>query len=62
MVFLDQLHALGMPATHRISFGEDIDAACGQLAVREKEGVIDQGRSAVHANRGAKKQPISNAG
>ena len=23
---------LGVPVTHRITFGEDIDAACGQLA------------------------------
>lgn len=37
--FVDRLHALGVPATHRITFGEDIDAACGQLVVRaSKEG------------------------
>ena len=30
--FLRTLHELGVPATHRKSFGEEIDAACGQLA------------------------------
>src|SRR5574337_1930798 len=35
IAFLERLHALGVPATHRITFGEDIDAACGQLAVKE---------------------------
>ena len=49
--FLDRLHALGVPATHRITFGEDIDAACGQLAVREEQGVVRQGRAAVLASR-----------
>lgn len=59
MAFLEKLHHLGMPATHRISFGEDIDAACGQLAVREKEGAVDQGRAATHANRSAKKSHVA---
>jgi 23S rRNA (adenine2503-C2)-methyltransferase len=49
--FLEQLHALHIPATHRITFGEDIDAACGQLAVREESGTVKQGREAVRANR-----------
>jgi 23S rRNA (adenine2503-C2)-methyltransferase len=35
MAFLDKLRALGVPASHRVTFGEDIDAACGQLAVKE---------------------------
>ncbi|MBP7005580.1 23S rRNA (adenine(2503)-C(2))-methyltransferase RlmN [Patescibacteria group bacterium] len=33
--FLAELHDLGIPATHRVTFGEEIDAACGQLAVKE---------------------------
>ncbi|MSR84836.1 23S rRNA (adenine(2503)-C(2))-methyltransferase RlmN [Candidatus Uhrbacteria bacterium] len=37
IAFLRRLHELGVPATHRITFGEDIDAACGQLAVKEEE-------------------------
>ncbi len=46
-VFLRQLHDLYIPATHRITFGEDIDAACGQLAVQEANGKVTQGRAAV---------------
>lgn len=49
--FLDRLHELGIPATHRITFGEDIDAACGQLAVKESQGKVMQGLSAVRASR-----------
>lgn len=49
--FLDRLHALGIPATHRITFGEDIDAACGQLAVKEAQGKVMQGLPAVRASR-----------
>ena len=30
--FLTELHHLGVPATYRKNFGEEIDAACGQLA------------------------------
>jgi 23S rRNA (adenine2503-C2)-methyltransferase len=33
--FMHQLEELGVPVTYRVSFGEDIDAACGQLAGRE---------------------------
>ena len=51
LAFLDRLHALGIPATHRITFGEDIDAACGQLAVKESRGQVMQGLSAVRAAR-----------
>lgn len=45
--FLDRLHELKIPATHRITFGEDIDAACGQLAVKEAAGGVLQGKQAV---------------
>lgn len=33
--FMDRLIKQGVSVTHRISFGEDIDAACGQLANKE---------------------------
>ncbi len=36
IAFVDKLHELGVPATHRVTFGEDIEAACGQLVVKEK--------------------------
>ncbi|MDO8617284.1 MAG: 23S rRNA (adenine(2503)-C(2))-methyltransferase RlmN [Candidatus Uhrbacteria bacterium] len=49
VAFLDELRALHVPATHRITFGEDIDAACGQLAVREEQGRVKQGLAAVRA-------------
>ncbi len=49
--FLDRLHDLGIPATHRITFGEDIDAACGQLAVNENKTGLVQGLQAVRANK-----------
>lgn len=49
--FLDRLHDLGVPATHRITFGEDIDAACGQLAVNENKSELTQGLEAVRANK-----------
>ena len=45
--FLERLRELGIPATHRITFGEDIDAACGQLAVQEAKGAVSQGLTAV---------------
>ncbi len=56
MSFMRRLQRLGMPVTHRISFGEDIDAACGQLAVNDEKGVV-QGKTAIRANREAK--PVS---
>lgn len=61
IAFLNRLHRLGMPATHRISFGEDIDAACGQLAVNEESGNVSQGKVAASANRAAKlpKVPVT---
>lgn len=54
--FMRRLQRLGMPVTHRISFGEDIDAACGQLAVNDEKGVV-QGKTAIRANREVK--PVS---
>jgi 23S rRNA (adenine2503-C2)-methyltransferase len=35
--FMHQLEDLGVPVTHRVSFGEDIEAACGQLAGKQNE-------------------------
>mgnify|MGYP003553496040 CR=1 FL=1 len=49
--FLHRLLQLGVPATHRITFGEDIDAACGQLAVKEDQAGTVQGLQAVRANK-----------
>lgn len=49
--FVDELRALGIPATHRVTFGEDIDAACGQLAVNEMTSGIVQGIQAVKMNK-----------
>lgn len=49
--FLDRLHMLHIPATHRVTFGEDIDAACGQLAVKEDGGSLKQGREAIRASK-----------
>lgn len=54
MAFMNRLQDLGMPVTHRISFGEDIDAACGQLAVNDAQGDVAQGKSAIRANRAIK--------
>jgi 23S rRNA (adenine2503-C2)-methyltransferase len=34
--FMDILAKRGVSVTHRITFGEDIDAACGQLANKTK--------------------------
>lgn len=51
IAFVHKLHELGVPATHRITFGEDIDAACGQLAVQEVGGNVKQGLEAVRAVR-----------
>ncbi len=52
--FLNKLHRAGIPATHRITFGEDIDAACGQLAVNESEGKLATGQAAMTINKQAK--------
>lgn len=56
MSFMHKLQRLGIPVTHRISFGEDIEAACGQLAVNEMNGQVIEGAEAVKANREAKKK------
>ena len=50
IAFLRELHELGIPATHRITFGEDIDAACGQLAVNDGAETL-QGQEAIRANK-----------
>ncbi len=52
--FVRMLHDLGVPATHRVTFGEDIDAACGQLAVQEEKGEVKQGLEAVRIKRAQK--------
>lgn len=53
--FLDRLRALRIPATHRVTFGEDIDAACGQLAVQEaSSGETVQGKDAVRLSKANK--------
>lgn len=54
--FVRWLEELGVPATHRITFGEDIDAACGQLAVREERGEVRQGLDAVRLAKAVTKQ------
>ncbi|HVM90873.1 MAG TPA: 23S rRNA (adenine(2503)-C(2))-methyltransferase RlmN [Verrucomicrobiae bacterium] len=54
VAFVRMLHEHGVPATHRITFGEDIDAACGQLAVREEQGQILQGLKAVRSAKQGK--------
>lgn len=55
MDFLDKLRQRHVPATHRVSFGEDIDAACGQLAVNDEKGQVEEGKAAIKANRESKK-------
>jgi len=52
--FMNKLKRLGVPVTHRITFGEDIDAACGQLAVNESTGKLVQGKVATRQNRAKK--------
>jgi 23S rRNA (adenine2503-C2)-methyltransferase len=37
--FMDRLIKHGVSVTHRITFGEDIDAACGQLANKEAKAL-----------------------
>ncbi len=56
MEFIERLRERGIPVTHRRTFGEDIDAACGQLAVNEAEGKLTQGHEATKANRSAKQK------
>jgi 23S rRNA (adenine2503-C2)-methyltransferase len=45
MTFMKQLQDLGVPVTHRVTFGEDIDAACGQLAANAVAGLVHQRES-----------------
>lgn len=54
MGFMRRLQDAGISVTHRITFGEDIDAACGQLAVNEQEGQLKEGKQAAQAGRAAK--------
>jgi 23S rRNA (adenine2503-C2)-methyltransferase len=54
--FLRILKERGVSATHRRTFGEDIDAACGQLAVSEEPGSLAQGKMAVRENRSKQKR------
>lgn len=49
--FVDWLQQCGVSATHRVTFGEDIDAACGQLAVRQTQEGVVQGVDATRLNR-----------
>lgn len=56
--FMDWLQERGVPVTHRRTFGEDIDAACGQLAVNENGGVVSQGKAAAKNNVAQKSQRI----
>ena len=49
--FVEQLRALGIPATHRVTFGEDIEAACGQLIVNVAADEIAQDTPAVQLDK-----------
>ncbi len=40
--FMQILRDRGIPVTFRVSFGEDIDAACGQLAGKAQAGMTDE--------------------
>ena len=39
-VLVDELKKAGVSVTHRITFGEDIDAACGQLANKVEKAKV----------------------
>lgn len=52
--FVEWLREKGVLVTHRRTFGEDIDAACGQLAVAEEEGKHIEGLEAAKKNRSKK--------
>jgi 23S rRNA (adenine2503-C2)-methyltransferase len=49
--FVEWLREKGVLVTHRRTFGEDIDAACGQLAVAEENGQMLEGKVAAKKNR-----------
>lgn len=51
MRFVQWLRDEGVQVTHRRTFGEDIDAACGQLAVAEEDGKTLEGKVAAKKNR-----------
>jgi 23S rRNA (adenine2503-C2)-methyltransferase len=51
MAFIQRLKERHIPVTHRRTFGEEIEAACGQLAINESDGKVSQGLEAVHLNR-----------
>lgn len=61
MDFVEHLRERGIPVTHRRTFGEDIDAACGQLAVNEQDGKVLEGHAAIKANRAEKAKPKAKA-
>jgi 23S rRNA (adenine2503-C2)-methyltransferase len=54
--FIEWLREEGVLATHRRNFGEDIDAACGQLASAEEDGERFEGLEAAKKNRKQKKE------
>lgn len=53
--FQTWLHELGVSSTYRITFGEEIDAACGQLAVRKENGKLHRGLAAAKIGRAHRK-------
>lgn len=56
--FMRWLQEFSVPVTHRRTFGEDIDAACGQLAVNEATGgTTTQGKRAIRANKASRPKP-----
>lgn len=54
MSFMERLQSMFVPVTHRITFGEDIDAACGQLAVSEQAGETQSGIEVTKKSRAQK--------
>ena len=55
--FMEWLQERGMPVTHRVTFGEDIDAACGQLAINDADDLM-QGVDAARKNRQKKSAKV----
>ncbi|MEN9557736.1 MAG: hypothetical protein RL141_105 [Candidatus Parcubacteria bacterium] len=62
MAFIQRLKERRIPVTHRRTFGEDIDAACGQLAINDSDGKVSQGLEAVHLNREGRHAPAKEWG
>ena len=56
MQFVKWLKERGVSVTHRRTFGEDIDAACGQLAVKEEGDERKRGKEAAESYRKTKSQ------